>query len=332
MSTVIEARGFTLELPAAGYARPVLDRVTLSIERGTTLGIVGESGSGKSLLTKALLGDLPAGARTSGELHVAGTDVRAADPRQVRELRQRRIGMVFQDPKASVNPVHRIGDFLCEQVVRTGLLTTVQARARAIELLTKLRLHDPEAVLQRYPSELSGGMLQRVVIAAAMMSEPEILVCDEATTALDVTTQAEIVRILRELTADFGVTLIFVTHDLELAGDLCDRLCVLYAGQVLEIGPTRAVLDQPRHPYTAALLRSTPRLEGEQGVLPSIPGVVLPLTERPSGCVFADRCAVVSAACTAHEIPMRAHGEWSWRCLRTADAPEPREHDTEVTA
>lgn len=322
MTAVIQATGFTLELPAAGYARPVLNQATLNLERGTTLGLVGESGSGKSLLSKALLGNLPDGAITRGQLTVAGTDVLTAHPRELRELRQQRISMVFQDPKASINPVHRIGDFLTEQVLQAGLLTRAAARQRAIELLGQLRLHDPTGVLDRYPSELSGGMLQRVVIAASMMSTPDIIVCDEATTALDVTTQAEIVRILRTLTAELGVTLVFVTHDLELAGDICDQLCVLYAGQVLEIGSTRSVLQAPKHPYTAALLRSTPRLDDPNRVLPSIPGIVLPLTQQPQGCVFADRCELATAACTTGPISMRGSADWTWRCIREADLTE----------
>ncbi len=318
MNPVIQATNFSLELPQAGYERPVLDRVTLGVKRGTTLGIVGESGSGKSLLSKALLGDVPDGAVVSGQLSVAGTDVIGGSSRELRDLRQRHASMVFQDPKASVNPVHRIGDFLTEHVVKSGVMRRAQAHRRALELLTSLQLHDPSGVMHRYPSELSGGMLQRVVIAAALMNEPELIICDEATTALDVTTQAEIVQILRRLTRDSSVTLVFVTHDLELAGDLCDELCVLYAGSVLELGPTQEVLDAPKHPYTSALLRSTPRLSDVKRVLPSIPGVVLPLTENPTGCVFADRCPLVMDECRMAPIAMRGDDQWDWRCLTTA--------------
>jgi oligopeptide/dipeptide ABC transporter ATP-binding protein len=303
MTTIIEAQRFTLELPAAGHARPVLNAITLDVEAGSCLGIVGESGSGKSLFSRALLGAFPEGAELSGSLRIGDVEATSAAPERIRALRQSEVGMIYQDPRASINPVHRIEDFLIEGVVQAGVLSRAAARERAIALLRRMRFHDPEAIIRRYPDELSGGMLQRVMIAGALIAEPSVLLCDEATTALDVTTQAEIVSLLNELRVELGVTLIFVTHDLELAGELCDTLCVLYAGEVMELGPTAQVLTDPRHPYTAALLESTPRLTGDASrALPSIPGVVLPLSSAAPGCVFADRCRFSSAACTSGPI------------------------------
>lgn len=319
---IIEIESFGLSIPGAGHARPVLDGIDLVVRAGTFLGIVGESGSGKSILSRAMLGDIPPGAIGSGRLTVLGVDMLSAPQRAVRSLRQRDAAMVFQDPRAAVNPVHRIGDFLSEHVVQSGVLSREAARRRAIELLDQMWIPNPSELLQRYPSELSGGMLQRVVIAGALMARPKILLCDEATTALDVTTQAEIVSILRTLSRESGTTLVFVTHDLELAGDVCDELCVLYAGTVLESGPTEALLERPRHPYTRALLASTPRLNDEAGaVLPSIPGSVLPLTAKVAGCVFADRCGFVTEECREARIPLRSGGQRSCRCIHAA-APE----------
>ena len=319
MTAIIEIRDFSLELPKSRYVRPVLDSVTLAAQAGRSIGIVGESGSGKSLLSRAILGDLPDAAVISGSVQVGATDTLTASASELRRLRQREVGMVFQDPRASVNPVHPISDFLIEHVVRAGILGRTEAERRAIELLADMRISDPAGTMRRHPSELSGGMLQRVVIAGALMARPSVLLCDEATTALDVTTQAEIVAILRDLTRNSGVTLLFVTHDLELAGDLCDDLCVLYAGRVLELGPTAEVLALPKHPYTSALLESTPRLADEARTLPSIPGVVLPLTTKADGCVFADRCQLVGEECRSGSIAMRAEADRRWRCVRSAE-------------
>ncbi|KRC61940.1 hypothetical protein ASE14_14275 [Agromyces sp. Root81] len=314
---VVEVEDFTMHLAGDEFRRPVLDGVSVQVQAGRCLGIVGESGSGKSLLAKALLGSTPAGASTSGRISIAGTEIHDVDRRAVAAVRSRVAGIVFQDPRSSVNPLHPIGDFLTESVVRSGALTGAAARLRAIELLETMRLPDPEQLLRRYPDELSGGMLQRVVIAAAMMPAPDVLICDEATTALDVTTQAEIVRLLQRLQDETGVAIVFVTHDLDLAGELCDELCVLYAGQVQEYGPAERVLAAPRHPYTAALLASIPRITDLPARrLPVIPGVVLPLTATAVGCRFADRCSLVGPACELPSIPLVESPQRAVRCVK----------------
>ncbi len=317
MNAIISARDFTVDLPRAGHARAVLKGITIDVESGSCLGIVGESGSGKSLLSRALLGAFPDDGAVSGSLYVAGVDVTTASADRIRALRQNDVAMVHQDPRASINPVHRIRDFLTEGVVRSGQMGLSGARQRAAELLERMRLPDPAEIMRRYPDELSGGMLQRVMIAGALMSSPSVLLCDEATTALDVTTQAEIILLLRELRGDLGLTLLFVTHDLELASELCDRICVLYAGEVMELGPTTAVLEAPRHPYTAALLESTPRLSGDASqALPSISGVILPLTSSTPGCVFADRCRWAMPRCVEDPVELRQlDGHRHSRCV-----------------
>jgi oligopeptide/dipeptide ABC transporter ATP-binding protein len=294
-----------------------LTDISLHVREGESIGIVGESGSGKSLLSKAILGDLPDGAHISGTLEVRGVNVLAGTPAQLKAFRRSEIAMVFQDPRASVNPVHPISDFLTEQV-RVTNSSEEKAREkphhRAIEFLRRMKISAPEKVMNQYPWELSGGMLQRVVIAGALMSEPRILLCDEATTALDVTTQAEIVSILRDLITESDMTLIFVTHDLELAGELCENLCVLYAGTIMEYGNTSKVLNEPRHPYTQALLRSTPRLNAESRTLPSISGNVIPLTQSFSGCVFSDRCSAASGSCLSGAVPLQHNESQTWWC------------------
>ncbi len=316
--SIIEVTGFTLHLAAERMARTVLEDIALTVAPGRCVGIVGESGSGKSLLSRALLGSFPERAEASGSIRVAGTELVNASPRDRRRVRRTVAGIVFQDPRASVNPLHSIEDFLLEAVVRGGTLTRRRARDRALELLRVMRLADPERVLASYPDELSGGMLQRVVIAAAMMPSPEVLICDEATTALDVTTQAEIVQLLRRLSEDTGVAVVFVTHDLDLAGDLCDDICVLYAGAVQEFGPADRVLGSPQHPYTAALLAAIPRVSDPIGHrLPAIPGGVLPLTAPGDGCRFAGRCARFDAVqCGLPAIPLADVAGRSVRCVQ----------------
>lgn len=316
--SIIEFSRFTMRLKGDTMARTVLDDVNISVEPGQILGIVGESGSGKSLLTRAMLGSFPAGAEVSGSVVVDGTELVGSKRADRWHVRRKIAGIVFQDPRASVNPLHSIEDFLLEGVVRSKLMKRAEARARAIDLLTVMRLADPERVLRAYPDELSGGMLQRVVIAAAMMSEPQVLICDEATTALDVTTQAEIVQLLKRLSEDTGVAVVFVTHDLDLAGDLCDQLCVLYAGQAQEVGMAVEVLGAPIHPYTSALLAAIPRVTDPEGHrLPAIPGGVLPLTANGDGCRFAARCTLYRAeACDLPTIPVVAAQGRLIRCTQ----------------
>ncbi len=318
--TIITIDGFSMRLPGAASRRTVLDDVSLDVAPGWCVGIVGESGSGKSLLTRAILGSFPAGAEVSGQITVDGVDIVGSSAKQRREIRRAVAGIVFQDPRASVNPLHPIEDFLLEAVTTSGQLTRVAARARAMELLTIMRLREPARVLRSYPDELSGGMLQRVVIAAAMMPAPKVLICDEATTALDVTTQAEIVQLLRRLREETGVAVVFVTHDLDLAGELCDELCVLYAGQVQERGPADAVLSAPRHPYTSALLAAIPRVSDPIGHrLPAIPGGVLPLAADGTGCRFSARCARYrSPDCDVPSIPTIAVGDRVLRCVQVS--------------
>ncbi|MFI8825271.1 ABC transporter ATP-binding protein [Streptomyces sp. NPDC053431] len=289
----LDVQGLRITLP--GTARPVLDGVDLHVAAGETVALVGESGSGKTLTSRSALGLLPPGAVVEGRVRVLGHDVLAMRGEQLRALRTDTVAMIFQDPRAALNPLRRIGDFLTESVTLTGRMSRADAEARAAELLRAVGLDD--SALHKYPGQVSGGMLQRVVIAAALMGDPELLLADEPTTALDVTTQAEVIALLAELRARFRTGLLFVTHDLDLAAAISDRVYVMYAGRIAESGPAEALFARPRHPYTAALLASTPRLEAPQGRLAAIDGQPPDLRHELPGCPFAARCSFATEVC-----------------------------------
>lgn len=283
--SVLDVRDLRMWLP--GAVRPVLDGVELSVAQGETVALVGESGSGKSLTSRTVLGLLPPGASAEGVVAVEGEDVLTMTPVRLRELRSRTAAMIFQDPRAGINPVRRLGDFLVEG--RPG------SRDRARELIEAVGLE--QRVLRQYPHQLSGGMLQRVMIAAALMGGPKLLLCDEPTTALDVTTQAEIVALLRSLRERYGTGLLFVTHDLDLAAAIADRVYVMYAGRIAETGQAAELFAHPRHPYTAALLAATPRIARTERRLATIPGQPPDLRTALEGCAFAVRCPLATAEC-----------------------------------
>ncbi|WP_275460956.1 ABC transporter ATP-binding protein [Streptomyces noursei] len=290
---VLDIRGLRLRLPRT--ARPVLDGVDLTVSAGETVALVGESGSGKTLTSRSVLRLLPPGAVAEGRITVAGADVLTLTPRQLRTLRAGTAAMIFQDPRAAINPLRRIGDFLTESLRLNTKTPTAAAEEHAGAMLEAVGL--PPALLRRYPSQVSGGMLQRVMIAAALMGEPALLLADEATTALDVISQAEIVALLTDLRTRFGTGLLFVTHDLGLAAALSDRVCVMYAGRIVESAPAGALFARPRHPYTAALLAATPRLDAPQGRLDAIEGQPPDLRTELTGCPFAPRCASATDVC-----------------------------------
>ncbi|MEV7956206.1 ABC transporter ATP-binding protein [Streptomyces sp. NPDC087532] len=317
----LEIDGLGVRLPGEQAARPILDGVTLRVDAGETVGLVGESGSGKSVACRSVLGLLPPRALTSGEVRVAGRDVLSMNRAELAGLRAGQVAMIFQDPRASVNPLRRVGDFLTEGLRGAGTPAAV-AEKRAEELLDAVGLRDPRGALRRYPHQFSGGMLQRVVIAAALAGEPALLVADEPTTALDVTTQAEIIAILTRLQAARGTGMLFVTHDLELASAICDRVYVMYAGRIVETSGTDALFDRPRHPYTAGLLACTPRIEAGAAAPRPIPGRPVSLAEAPPGCAFAARCAHAQPRC-CEETPELAHnGDGLTACHRADEGIE----------
>ncbi|KQV21665.1 MULTISPECIES: ABC transporter ATP-binding protein [unclassified Kitasatospora] len=298
--TTLAIQAYRLHLP--NTARPVLAGVDLTVEARETVALVGESGSGKSLTSRSALGLLPTGAGTEGTVRVNGDDVLTMTGDQLRALRTGTAAMIFQDPRAAINPLRRLGDFLTEGL--NGRLAAGAATERAAEMLDAVGL--PASVLGRYPGQLSGGMLQRVMIAGALMGDPALILADEPTTALDVSSQAEVVALLDDLQERFGTALLFVTHDLGLAAAISDRVYVMYAGRIVETGPAEALFNRPRHPYTAALLASTPRPDAPGGRLAAIEGRPPSLREALTGCPFAPRCPLATFLCTQQEPALLA--------------------------
>ncbi|MEV6342688.1 ABC transporter ATP-binding protein [Actinoplanes sp. NPDC051851] len=276
--------------------RPILREVTLSVAAGEAVGLVGESGSGKSMTVKSVVRLLPSAASVSGAVLFEGTDVNALGPKELRRLRSRDVAMVFQDPRATVNPVHTIGHFLTE-VLRDQGMSRSEALRKVGGLLADVGVDRVERRLRQRPHELSGGLLQRVVIAAALATEPKLILADEPTTALDVTTQEEVVAILDEQRHRRGTALLFISHDLELAAAVCDRIAVMYAGEIVEILPAARLHEDARHPYTRALLRSRPGTVAPGERLETVPGTPQSAADAPAGCVFADRCPQAEKDC-----------------------------------
>ena len=306
------------QLSVSFQATRVVEDLTFDVAAGEIVGIVGESGCGKSVTTAAIIGLLPGSGRVdAGSIWFGGRDLARASEAELRKVRGRKIGFVSQEPMASLDPAYRVG-FQIEEAVRYhGGLSRRGARARALELLRDMHFTDPETVARRYPHELSGGMAQRVAIARALAGEPQLLIADEPTTALDVTVQAEILDLIRELQATRRMAVLIVTHDWGVVADLCDRVIVMYAGQIVERSDARSIFDSPLHPYTEALLASNPHLAPEAATLPVIPGTVPPPGTWTTGCRFSARCRYAIATCAeldvAIDAPYQAH---ETRCIR----------------
>jgi peptide/nickel transport system ATP-binding protein len=296
--------------------------VSLGVRPGEIVGLVGESGSGKTLTCRAALGVLPPGcAVEQGKVSFAGYDVTALPRRGWERVHGSQIGAVFQDPGSYLNPSITVGHQLTE-VLRVKLgLSRRPARRRALDLFEAVGLREPGRVFHQIPAELSGGMLQRVMIAIAISCDPRLLVADEPTTALDVTIQAEVLELLRQLRDERGLAVLFVSHDLAVITQLCDRIAVFYAGEVVESGPAQEIVQRPRHPYTRALLRVASVGDFRRGQLEVIPGQPPPVGADIAGCRFAERCPVAIAACRAGLVrPVLAGDQHHVRCVRAAEA------------
>jgi oligopeptide transport system ATP-binding protein len=280
--------------------------LSFQLDAGECLGIVGESGSGKSQSMLAILGLLAQNGRASGTVRFGGRDILNLPRRELDELRGNRLAMVFQDALSGLTPTMRIGEQLVESLVRHCGLDRAAASAKALAMLDIVKIPAAATRFRAYPFELSGGMRQRVMIAMAMLCEPELLICDEPTTALDVTVQAQILRLLDGLKRHTGTAVVLITHDLGVVAGLCDRVLIMYAGRAVELGTTREIFTAPRHPYTAGLLRSVPTLGGDPEVdLPVIPGQPPNLEHLPPGCAFAARCSEVFEPCIEQDPELR---------------------------
>jgi oligopeptide/dipeptide ABC transporter ATP-binding protein len=315
---LLEVSGLTVRLPVGGAARTVLRDVCFSIRPGEALGLVGESGSGKSMTAKAVDRLLPAGAQAEGSILFDGHNIAGFAGQDLRRYRGR-VAMIFQDPRAHINPVRRIGDFMTEALLAQGV-SRAQARDRAVAMLEQVGIDDGVRRLAQYPHELSGGMLQRVMIGTALLTEPKLLLADEPTTALDVTIQAEVMAILDELRGEFGLAILFITHDLELAAAICDRTAVMYAGQIVETATSGRLHDDPLHPYTAALSAARPDITATRARLRAIPGRPLSAFEAPPDeCAFAARCPHAQDGCRSAAPPLVQLADGLTRCVRAQE-------------
>jgi oligopeptide/dipeptide ABC transporter ATP-binding protein len=314
---LLRVRDLQVEFRLARGTLRAVDGVSFDVHPGEALGLVGESGSGKTMALRALVGLLPRAARiTGGTIEIDGVDVTAANESRRRELRGTTVSMIFQEPMTALNPVMRVGEQIAEQpLVRLGQ-SRRDAKQRAVELMRLVGIPDPVRRVEAYPHELSGGMRQRVMIAIALSGNPRLILCDEPTTALDVTIQDQILKLLHRLQQELDVALVFVSHDLAVIAQTCRRLAVMYAGQVVETGTVADVFREPRHPYTLGLLRSVPNFDAVRETLASIPGSPPDLASPPPGCRFHPRCPFVQADCLERGIPLlELPGDRAVRCL-----------------
>ena len=326
-SVVLDVRDLSIDFPGEAGPLRVVDGVSLRIRRGRVLGLVGESGSGKSVTGLALNGLLGmAGGRVeASRMRLAGHDVSGLAEAQWQALRGPVVSMVFQDPLMSLNPVYRVGWQIAEAIVRHRGLGRAAAMAQATELLDAVGVPEPKLRARAFPHQLSGGMRQRVGIAIALACEPDLLIADEPTTALDVTIQAQILALIDRLRCETGAAVLFVSHDLGVVSQIADDVAVIYAGRIVEQAPTATLFDAPEHPYTIGLLGSMPDLDRPDASLVAIPGAVPAIDAMPTGCRFAPRCPFAVAQCAAARPPMRTLApDHEAACLRAPLLPAER--------
>jgi oligopeptide transport system ATP-binding protein len=315
---LLEVTGLRTSFHTRNGVTRAVDGVSFAIERGETLGIVGESGSGKSVTCYSLMGLVPQppGRIEGGRAIFDGVDLLNCQPAEAQAIRGRRIAMIFQDPMTSLNPYLRVSEQLMEPLLIHGMATKTEARNRALAMLEAVGLNDAPRRLDQYPHEFSGGMRQRVMIAMALITRPELLIADEPTTALDVTVQAQILELIKKLQREFGMAVIFITHDLGVVSGLCDRVQVMYAGRIVERAGTATLFRSPRHPYTRALQRSIPALQAKGATLYTIPGLPPDLSQPVAGCAFAPRCEFAADRCRSENPVLATVGASEHACLR----------------
>jgi peptide/nickel transport system ATP-binding protein len=317
----LEVKGLKVEFPSRRGTLTALEDVSFSIQRGEVLGVVGESGAGKSLTGLSIIGLLePPGRIAGGEIRLEGKRIDQLPPEEMRRVRGRRVGMVFQDPLTSLNPLFTIGQQLEETIVTHLQLGKAAARERALALLREVGIPAPEARYESYPHQFSGGMRQRVVIALAIAAEPVLLIADEPTTALDVSIQAQIIELLKRLARERGTAVMLITHDMGVIAETCDRVAVMYAGRIVEIGPVAAVIHSPAHPYTLGLMGSIPAMDEDRARLLQIDGAMPRLNAIPPGCAFNPRCPRAFERCFVERPELMAAGTTRAACWLHAPA------------
>ena len=304
---ILEVRDLHVEIPLTRGTVRAVDGASFTVAPGEAMGLVGESGSGKSMTLRAILGLLPHPAGIAGgEILYEGADLVTMSAKKLQDLRGKEISMIFQEPMTALNPVMRVGDQIAEGPLAHLRMGKSASQQRALDLMRQVGIPDPARRALAFPHELSGGMRQRVMIAIALSCEPKLILCDEPTTALDVTIQDQILKLLRSLREERGLSVVFVTHDLAVVAQTCQRLAVMYAGQVVETGSIDETFRSPRHPYTLGLLRSVPDLEDVRDVLRSIPGTPPDPVHPPEGCRFATRCEFAQPDCMVGDKPLRS--------------------------
>jgi peptide/nickel transport system ATP-binding protein len=318
---MLEVQGLSVQFPTRRGTLTAVDSISFSIAPGEVLGVVGESGAGKSITGLAIIGLLePPGRISSGEVRLEGRRIDHLKHEEMRRIRGRRIGVIFQDPLTSLNPLYTVGQQLEETILTHLPLSKTQAKERALSLLREVGIPAPEARYANYPHHFSGGMRQRVVIALALAAEPRLLIADEPTTALDVSIQAQIIQLLKRLAGERGAAVMLITHDMGVIAETAQRVAVMYAGRIVEIGPVRDVIHSPRHPYTVGLMGSIPRISSEQKHLVQIDGAMPRLNAIPPGCAFNPRCPRRVARCLAERPELLAVGASRAACWLHAAA------------
>jgi len=319
-SALLEVEDLSIEFATEAGPLRAVEQVSFRLEAGRTLGLVGESGCGKSVTSLALMGLLPGNGRiVTGRILFEGTDLATLDQAALRRLRGRRLSMIFQEPMTALNPVYRAGDQIVEVLRRHEGLSRRAALDRAIEMLARVGIAAPEQRMVDFPHQMSGGMRQRIMIAMALVCRPRLLIADEPTTALDVTTQAQVLAEISQLAAELDTAVLLITHDLGVVAETCDEVMVMYAGQVVEQAPVGALFAQPRHRYSEGLLASIPRIRKQPlERLPVIPGTVPELSAMPTGCRFAARCPQAQADCRARTPELRMLGRSRSACFHPA--------------
>lgn len=319
--SLLEVNHLVVEFPGRRGTLRALDNVSFSIAPGEILGVVGESGAGKSLTGASIIGLLePPGRIASGQILLNGQRIDNLPAEQMRHVRGRRIGAIFQDPLTSLNPLYTVGRQLVETITTHLPLNAAQARERAISLLKDTGIPAAEQRIDHYPHQFSGGMRQRVVIALALAAEPELIVADEPTTALDVSIQAQIITLLKSICQSRGAAVMLITHDMGVIAETCDRVAVMYAGRVAEIGPVHEVINHPAHPYTAGLMASIPDMEDDRERLNQIDGAMPRLNAIPKGCAFNPRCTQVFDRCREERPDLMPAGATQAACWLRQEA------------
>ena len=314
--SLLEIENLRVSLPVGKERRVVLRGIDLHLEAGESLAVVGESGSGKSMTARSIARLLPRGAIATGSIRFDGQEVLDLKGAALRRYQSTQVAMIFQDPQVHLNPVRSIGDFMIEGLVHNRGLPRSVAEHKVIDALADVGISDGARRLRQYPHELSGGLLQRVMIATALAGEPRILLADEPTTALDVSTQSDVMAIIDDLCRERGMSLIFITHDLEVATGICDRVAVMYAGQIVEMRGSERLVEHPRHPYSAGLLGARPHVSMRATRLNAIPGRPRAAFEVAGGCAFAERCAFAQERCVSGDPPRETEAGGAVRCIR----------------